>query len=162
MSYFVGVENAKTSEKLPYFNAGKYTLRVDLIKVFDTRSKGPMFVSEYTVLESEGETANEVGSRVAHLIKLRGNDSALGNVKGLVGALTGEGAAKVNQNMCDRIVAADNPAKGTKLKAFAYVTQTREGKDFTMIQYSPSEEATFTATKPGKAAANSVTVAKSA
>lgn len=155
MSYFVGVEQAKTSEKLPYFNPGKYKLQVDLIKIFDSRSKGPMFVTEYTVLESEGSDANQPGSRVAHLIKLRGNDSALGNIKGLVGALTGEGAGKVNQNMCDRLVAADNPAKGTKVKAFAYMTQTKEGKDFTMIQYSPSEEATFTATKPGKAGATS-------
>lgn len=145
MSYFVGVENSKTSERLPYFSPGRYLLQTEMLKVFDSRSKGPLFVSEYLVLEAEGEGANPVGSKVAHLIKLRGNDSALGNIKGLVGALTGEGSGKVTQAMCDRIVAPDNPAKGTKVKAFAYNTVTREGKDFTLIQYEPSAAAELAA-----------------
>lgn len=137
MSYFVGVENAKTSEKLPYISPGQYELQVELIKVFDSRSKGPMFVAEYTVLSSEGLGANEKGSRCAQLIKLRGNDSALGNIKALVGALTGEGTAKVTQKMCDAIVSEGNPAKGAKVKAFAYETDTKAGGKFTMIQFSP-------------------------
>lgn len=137
MSYFVGVENAKTSEKLPYIQPGRYELRVELIKCFSSRSKGPMFVAEYTVLSSEGPLANAPGERVAHLMKLS-NDATLGNIKGLVKALTGD--AKVNQKMCDAIVAEDNPSKGTKVKAFAYFTKTKAGTDYTLVQYEPTEE----------------------
>lgn len=159
MSYFVGVENAKTSEKLPYFEPGRYLLQVEQIKVFDSRSKGPMFVAEYTILENEGEGSNEKSSRAAHLIKLRGNDSALGNVKGLVGALTGEGPGKVTQAMCDKLVAPDNPAKGAKVKAFVYVTKTREGNDFTMIQYEPTSELASVTKPPAKGATTSTRAA---
>lgn len=134
-SYFVGVENAKTSEKLPYIQPGRYVLRVDQIKVFDSRTKGPMFVAEYTIVESEGLGANPKGSRAAHLIKLKGNDSALGNVKGMVGALTGEGSSNVTQTMCDAVVAETNPTKGTLVRAFAFITETKAGTDFTKVQY---------------------------
>lgn len=157
-SYFVGVENSKTSERCPYFSPGRYLLETEQIKVFDSRSKGPMFVAEFTVLEAEGEGANPVGSRVANLIKLRGNDSALGNIKGLVGALTGDGSSRVTQAMCDRIVEPSNPAKGTQVKAFAYLTKTREGADFTLIQYEPAEVATMTATPRPAAGSTTSTV----
>lgn len=149
-SYFVGVENAKTSEKLPYIRPGKYDLRVLVIKVFNSRSKGPMFVAEYEVLDSEGVGANEKGSRISHLIKLRGNDSALGNIKGLVAALTGEALAKVNQRMCDAIVGADNPASGTQVKAFAHEITTKANEPFTLVQYAPSEATMQTLSKAAK------------
>lgn len=152
MSYFIGVENAKTSEKLPYIAPGTYELEVDVIKVFESRGKGPMFVAEYTVLSSDGAGANAVGSRCAQLIKLRGNDSALGNIKGLVGALTGEGVSKVTQKMCDSIVGPGNPAKGFRVRAFAYETDTKAGGKFTMIQFDP-----VSATPPPKKGATTST-----
>lgn len=135
-SYFVGIENAKTSERLPYFKPGSYELILDVAKVFPSRKHGPMFVSEWTITKSEGEGANPAGTRAAQLIKLSA-DTALGNIKGLVGALTGEGPSKVTQAMCDNLVSEKNPAKGSRAKAFVHITLTKAGEDFTLVQYEP-------------------------
>jgi hypothetical protein len=134
-SKFAGIEQAKVTEKLPYINPGRYLFEVEAIKVIASRNKGDMFVAEYLVLESDGEGANAVGSRTSHVMKLSA-DSTLGNIKGLVAALVGKPADQVTSAMADELVAADNPAKGFKVRAEAFSTTTKAGDPFTAIRYT--------------------------
>lgn len=140
MSRFGGIENAKTSDKLPNIMPGRYVLEVTGVKVIATRAKGDMFISEFKVLENGGTAGeNPVGSTCSHLIKLS-LDSAMGNVKGFVQALTGE--AKVTSDLVDGLVSPENPAAGTKVRAEAFMIKTKAGADFTKVNYSHfSEEA---------------------
>lgn len=149
MSFFTGIENAKTSEKLPNITPGKYLLEVDAIKAFTTRSKGPAFVAEFKVVESEGEGANPVGTRCSFYVKLS-LDSALGNIKGLAAALQDIDTKSVTQAMVDKITTTDqnpkpSPAIGTKVYADAFVIKTKEKKDFTLVQFSPYRNVSATA-----------------
>lgn len=153
MSNFTGIENAKTSEKLPPLSEGQYTLLVEALKVIDTRSKGKMFVAEFEVLESEGAKANPRGSRASHLIKMS-LDSALGNIKGLIAAILGESEKNVTATLCDQATADDQPCRGAHVRAEAFLTKTKAGNDFTLVKYSAvPKNATATEKKVTQAAA---------
>lgn len=135
MGRFTGIENAPVSEKLPHFEVGRYLLRVDAVKCITARGKGDMFISEFTVLESDGEGANPKGSRVSQVIPLS-LDTALGNIKQFVSALTGEELKSVSEKMVDNLVSPKNPAAGTVVRAEAFIIAKKNGEPFTKIAYS--------------------------
>lgn len=152
MSKFAGIEKAASSDRLPYIQQGSYLLEIDAVKVISTRGKGDMFIIEAKVLESAGANANEVGSKLSHLIKMS-NDSAMGNIKAFVSALTGD--SKVTSETVDKIISAENPAAGTKVRADAFNIKTRAGADFTRVNYTyvpeVSPEAAAAKNAPAKA-----------
>lgn len=152
---FAGIEQARTSDKLPYIQPGNYLLEVESIKLVDSRTKGAIFCAEFKVLDAKGEGANPIGSRCSHLIVINGNDSALGNIKSFVQALTGD--TNITKAMVDALVGPENPAAGETVRAEAFLTKTKRGTDFTRVSYSPAESAAAPApaaeAKPTKAAA---------
>ncbi len=134
---FEGVENASSNSKLPYLSPGQYVLQVDGIKQVSGRGgKGPFFIAEFTVLDAKGNGANEVGSRASHVTNMA-LESALGNVKGFVSALIAKPEKAVTKQICDELLTEAQPARGSKVKADAFMTKTRAMKDFTKITYSP-------------------------
>lgn len=140
MSLFAGIENAKTSERLPNIRPGLYTLQVQALKAFTSRAKGPMFVAEFSVLESSGPDANAPGSSASHIIKMS-LDSALGNIQGLMAAVLNVPTEKVTESICDEAVSAKGSelVKGAKVRAEATVVKTKAGGDFTRVRYRPFE-----------------------
>jgi hypothetical protein len=137
MSKFKAVETAKINDKLPSLNIGTYLLEVKAVKHVQGNT-GEYFISEFKVLESSGEGASSVGSEVSHLIKLdtKYKDTAYGNVKSFVAALTKENPDNIKGAMVDALVSDKNPAKGERLRATAFNSPTKEGKDFTKVRYS--------------------------
>ena len=147
MGRFTGIENAKVTERLQNLSIGQYVLQVDAVKVVESRGKGDMFISEFTVLSSKGEGANPEGSRVSTIIPLR-LDMALPNIKAFVAALTGEDLKAVTEKMVDTLVSAKNPAKGTVVRADAFEIQKKDGSPFTKVAFmhvTPDEAAKLAA-----------------
>lgn len=134
MSDFSGIENAQVTARLPNLRPGVYTLEVQAFKLVNSRSKGKMFVGEFKVLESAGG-GNEVGTTASQVIKMS-LDSALGNIKSIAAAVSGEPERSITAQMCDALVSEKNPARGTKVRAEASLTKTRAGNDFTLIKWS--------------------------
>lgn len=135
MSEFAGIETAEVSGKLPNLRAGTYLFQIDAVKMVKSRSKGAFFVVEVTILEAQGEGANEVGSRASWMVKMS-LDNALGNIKGFVAALTNEPLTAVTSSLCDELVAEDQPAKGERVRAHAFIIKTKSGNDFTKVDFS--------------------------
>lgn len=140
MSDFSGIENASSTTRLPNFRPGVYTLEVQAFKLVNSRSKGKMFIGEFKVLESSGSQANEVGTSVSQVIKMS-LDSALGNIKTIAAAVSGEPEKNITAAMCEALVGDKNPAKGVKVKAEASLTKTKAGNDFVLIKYAPVDAA---------------------
>lgn len=138
MGDFDGIENAYTSEKLPPIRPGRYLLEVKRLKMFNARDKRRFFLADLQVLESSGANANEVGSLASWMVKM-GTDLSLGNVKGFAAALLGEPEAKISTENCNELVAEDNPAAGERVRADAFIIQTKAGKDFTKLKFTPAE-----------------------
>lgn len=99
-----------------------------------------MFIGEFKVLESSGSQANEVGTSVSQVIKMS-LDSALGNIKTIAAAVSGEPEKNITAAMCEALVGDKNPAKGVKVKAEASLTKTKAGNDFVLIKYAPVDAA---------------------
>lgn len=139
MSDFAGIETAKTSDRLPNLAPGcSYLLTVKSNKKFRSRKGEVFFAAEFTIDESIGPNANAPGTDASWLVKMTGNDSALGNIKGYVAALIKEPVTKVTAGMCDELVADANPAAGTKVRVTTMLVQTKKGTDFTLHNYSPA------------------------
>lgn len=138
MSDFAGIETAKTSDRLPNLAPGcSYTLKVKSNKKFKSRKGETFFAAEFTILDAVGPNANSIGTDASWLVKMTGNDSALGNIKGYVAALIKEPVTKVTAAMCDELVADSNPAAGNTVRVTTLLVPTKKGTDFTIHSYSP-------------------------
>lgn len=81
------VSKAKVSGGGVYLEPGDYVLEVEATKGIETRGKGPMFVADFIVRESNNEKF-PAGSRVNHTI-LMAKDYGPGNAKEILSALSG-------------------------------------------------------------------------
>lgn len=138
MSDFSGIENATSTARLPAIRPGLYTMEVLSFKIVNSRAKGKMFIGEFKVLEAAGANSNEVGTTCSQVIKMS-LDSALGNIKSVAAAVSGEPEKNITAQMCDALVSDKNPAKGVKVKAEASLTKTKAGNDFTLVKWSAVE-----------------------
>ena len=85
------VSKAKVSGGGVYLEPGDYVLEVEATKGIQTRGKGPMFVADFIVRESNNDKF-PAGSRVNHTI-LMDKDYGPGNAKEILAALSGLDAA---------------------------------------------------------------------
>lgn len=134
-SDFDGVEDAESSgNKLPFIEPGEYKLQVDKLVYFQSKQSSDRFtVGEFTVLESKGESANPVGARIKHMIKM-GLPNSKGNVKSLFSAVIGE--PKPTKETIQEAISPDQPCKGQIVKAYAEGIITKKDKPFTVVEYS--------------------------
>lgn len=135
MSDFSGIENAQSTARLPSIRPGLYTMEVQAFKLVNSRAKGKMFIGEFRVIEASGAGANEPGTTCSQVVKMS-LDSALGNIKSIASAVSGEPEKAITAQMCDALVSDKNPAKGVKVRAEASLTKTKAGNDFTLIKWS--------------------------
>ena len=139
MSIFDGIENVAaegTSNRL-YFLPGQYEVTIDRVFLYERRlGGGKLFIVETTVNESDnphikpGEQRNWVQSFAL--------PSALPRIKSFIGAAMGlcpqrqlkEINERVNKEVCDGSVGADNPLGGKRLKLSCIAKITGKGKEF--------------------------------
>jgi hypothetical protein len=158
MSDFAGIENAKTSEKNAHLAPGcSFVLEVMANKKFKSRKGETWFAAEFSILEASGPDANPVGSVASYLVKMTGNDSALGNIKGYVAALINEPPTKVDAKMCEELVGVENPGQGTKVRVTTVATKTGKGGDFTLHKFSPYIESASSTVIPAADAPTATT-----
>lgn len=107
------------------------------VKMIKARTGKDMFVSEFTVLESNMLDKHAIGSRVSYLVTLDPAylETALGNVKGLAAALFGIAEANVDEAGVEAMIAADNPCQGRQVRAIASNIKTKKGSDFTKVVF---------------------------
>lgn len=85
------VNKAKVTGGGVYLEPGDYVLKVEATKGIQTRGKGPMFVADFVVVESNNDKFLP-GARVNHTILME-KDYGPGNAKEILAALSGLDAA---------------------------------------------------------------------
>lgn len=146
MSFFDGIEEAKTSDRNPFIEPGIYLLEVQKITAFNGKNKVPTFAAEFKVLEAQTTTGtpNAVGSTVSYVEKLT-KDTALGNLKDFASGLSGRPKSSITKNDMDLLVSEKQPAKGVKVRVEAFKTPTKAGGEYTVKRWSPYENVSATA-----------------
>lgn len=102
------VNKAKVAGGGVYLEPGNYVLEVEATKGIQTRGKGPMFVADFIVRESDNDKF-PAGSRVNHTILME-KDYGPGNAKEILAALSGldasssTDAAEVNAVNWDEVL----------------------------------------------------------
>lgn len=136
MGLFSGVDKAKHNSGGVFFEPGSYDLECRVNKTGKTREGRPFFVAEFTILTSTNAT-RPVGTSVSYMVMLDKNlETGLGNIKHYVGALFDIPEDEVDETGVEKLVAADNPGAGLKVKASATMIKTRKLADFTKVEFS--------------------------
>jgi hypothetical protein len=133
---FDGIENAQTNQKLPNVVPGRYTFKVDSIKMVKSRKGVTYLCLESTVAKRLSEQGNEAGSKCSLLMNTS-LDNFLSNAKNLFGAVKGVPETKVTKQMADALVSEDNPGAGALVDVEASNITTRAGKPFTLVRFTP-------------------------
>lgn len=140
-----GMDDADpTGSRLPHFNAGhRYLLEVDKIDFMNGR-QADFFVAEFNVLESS-DPAFRPGSQGKWMNKW-GQDMSFPNTKAFLGALEGLVDAEsiksaiTEQKGMDAIGPAQ-PYKKRRVLLTTSSTTTKQGKPFTVHNWSPADGA---------------------
>jgi hypothetical protein len=122
------IAKAKYQTRHPNLGAGSGTLIVSSMRVFEARS-GPTFVAEFLVEASTPESTNKPGTTCSYVRILAGKqdtvDFYLGLVRALLEAVNGEA---VDGPTTDRILSAEQPLRGARVKFQTQKTITKEKK----------------------------------
>lgn len=135
--FFKGIESVEAFSKLPYFSPGSGIVELQAAKKVESKSEDKFFRTEWLVIESTGPEANPPGSLVSNSIKMNGKyrESALRDVKGIVGALIDEDPKNVTAGDADELANEDkNPGKGTRVR---YVATRKDDSTFVRVSFSP-------------------------
>lgn len=147
MGMFSGIGGAKVGIGGVYFEAGNYVVKLKAVKNVNSRKGVDLFTVENDVKESDNSKIRP-GTMATWQTSSK-NDSFLGNVKGFLTACNGGdptneadvAAAFPNDAESEAIAAMsvgpDNPLAGTWLNLNCVLKKTREGKDFTVHNWSP-------------------------
>lgn len=139
MSVFDGIEHvaAEGASLRRYFEPGNYVVTIDSVFLHERRlGGGKLFIVETTVEESDnpnikpGDKCNWVQSFML--------PSALPRIKSFIGAAMGmcpqrqlkDINAKVTKAVCERVVDAENPLRGKRLRLSCNGRVTKAGKEF--------------------------------
>ncbi|MBW2672101.1 MAG: hypothetical protein JRD89_01630 [Deltaproteobacteria bacterium] len=159
MSLFNGMGSASATGSGVYFNSNhNYLCKVLCLKIIQSRSNDNMFVAEMEVIESD-DPERGPGSCPAWVVNFK-HDSALGNIKGLLGALNGVNPnevealnalfSEVNEkgetvdisvDISEYAVSEANPLAGNTVRLRTEGIKTRAGGDFTKHLWRPTDEA---------------------
>lgn len=142
MGVFGGIEKAKFSEGGSYIQTGVHRLEVDSCKHIKTKDGIDAFVVEFKILESSNPK-HEPGSLASHMIQIKPNTPALGNISQfLQTSLSKPGELVAPEAITEEAVlystSEANPLKGTIVRAVGTEIKTKgKGLPFTKIKYFP-------------------------
>lgn len=142
MGLFGGIDKAQGNFGGNYIRVGTHMLEVLRIKIGNTR-KGVAFMAvDFEVLETSNPE-HVVGSTV-NWFNGADKDGFLSNAKSLAVALLGSAAGEavdentVNEDTMDALCADDGAdVKGVKIKADAFLVDTKKGGKYTKILWEP-------------------------
>jgi len=149
MGIFKGIDKAEVTGGSQYFLPGKYKVKVDVVKLVQSRkSLADLFVVETTVIESNN-IERPSGSRASQVIKM-GEVMSLPNIKKFLGAAVGVDATSASANdgiekafsdatgrrmsiedCAEYVVSAENPMGEIELRLECVEIETKRGTPFT-------------------------------
>jgi hypothetical protein len=143
------INNAEGSKGGEYLLPGNYVVQIQRCKEFTTREKDEAFIAELLVIESDNEKMPP-GKKPALFIKElpKYPELYLGNVADFIRAglasmaeQHGEECPETEEIQLTKelglsVTGTDNLLAGVYLTAYAFNKPTREGKDFTRINWS--------------------------
>jgi hypothetical protein len=138
---FAGIEEAHSSDRDPYIIPGAYPiLRIDSMRAFwSEREKTDFFIVHFEIIESNVED-RPIGTRVCWM-KDFNKEITLGLIKKLVAAILDEPIEKVTGDICNELIADDNPANGRLISCQATLeTSKKTGRDYTKEKWIPIPE----------------------
>jgi hypothetical protein len=136
---FRGVEEAKFNEGGIWFLDGNYLVKVDVVKVGETRKKVDFFVVEHTICWSDNPQRKK-GTQCSWMATAD-KDAFLGNVKHFCSVASETPMDEVTEEGIEMIVSEENPLAGTILRVQATTIKTKAGGDFTKVIYKHINEA---------------------
>ena len=134
-----------------YFEQGEYEVEVTGIKGINTRGKGPMFLGETVILESNCEKL-PVGMRPSYSQLTQGNaaDVAPQNIKMFLVACAGLNlfdakdakaiAAQDWNAFRETALSDDQPLKGSRIHVTAILSKNKAGGPFTRLTFTPGKD----------------------
>jgi hypothetical protein len=139
-SLFKGIEEATSSQRDPRIEPGVYPiLAVDSISAFwSERQKTNFFLATFEILESNVPD-HPAGTRVCWMKDFK-NDVTLGLVKQLAAAILGVSIEEITEDICEKLVASDNPANGRLVHCAATSEVSKGGNTYTKCAWSPLPE----------------------
>jgi len=133
-----------TGSRLPHFNADRrYTLENTRVEFFQGRNDD-FITLEFNVLESDDPMLG-AGRQGKYMIKM-GQDMSLPNFKSVLGALLGYGTKDeivqhVTQDVARAALAESQPNRSKRVLLTTTSTTTKQGKPFTVHNWSPASSA---------------------
>jgi hypothetical protein len=135
MSAFKGIEEKFSSQGGVYPEAGIYKLlNVSILKQFKDRKADECFVAEFEILDSDVDD-RPAGSTMSWMANLSKHDAALGNVRGLLAALTGSDESTIDEDACLEMVGEEQPGRNRLIKLEAINIITQKGNPFTKCKW---------------------------
>lgn len=139
MGMFDRVEGAKPKVDAAYFKPGQYLMRIDRVKVGETRKKRAFVAIELTnlkTIQSEpGVAAHASGESVSQLF-FPDNDYFEPEFKAFAMAAFNCKAEEVTKDVCESIVdPTAQPLAGALIEVHAKNRVTKENKDFTNVAF---------------------------
>lgn len=132
-------ETAKNlgDEKLPFLGVGVYP-ELEIERVIQGKSFAgeDFFKVVVKVIKSEGALASAPGMSVCQIIKKDKFGYYKKDILRFAAAALNEPANTLTKTMVDEMTAADQPAKGVKLRA---VVTPKEGTIYTNVRWAPLE-----------------------
>jgi len=155
MGVFDGIEKAEVFGGGSRIRPGSHIVEVGALVVHRSRKKAGIvyFVAELVIVESVGgrpvsakpdappasSEPHKVDEKLGWVVDLS-QPSGLANVKGFAMALAPDmDADDITSESMETLVSSDQPAKGLKVHADAFMVLTTKGGDFTKIQWSPAD-----------------------
>ena len=139
--WFAKVDDVSSGgQRLPYLLDGLYVLQIDKIVFLLTREKVPLYIAEFTILESNNE-ARPVGMQVSWASKMNIDMGPI-NVKRFVGAAVGYSTtedidANITADISKFSASRAQPFTGVQVYCQVRQVKTKKQTDFTEHLYSP-------------------------
>lgn len=142
MSIFDKIGDAKVSQDGNWVRPGKYTARIDGVKLVK-KFNGEQFVAiemhVLSVLEDEDGSGHKVGEDITHLLKVQ-NPSFLGNFKQFASTALECNPDDLGKAEADRVTSDEQPLAGIEIAFNARQVPTKAGGQFTKVMYSNVDE----------------------
>mgnify|MGYP001561704424 CR=1 FL=1 len=134
---------AKATQDSVYFTPGKYVVRIENWKLFNTRNGRPTTALETTILSSDDHEGHPIGSKASWLVMLD-QDMAGPNLKMAVRDILGVQEDGITEEIFGKIILSDvdpankgllSPLAGVIVDVTATNILTRDNNDFTKVVF---------------------------
>ena len=142
MSIFDKIGDASVSQGGNWIRPGKYTARVDGVKLVKKHT-GEEFVAIemkiLTVIDDDDGNGHKVDEDITHLLKVQ-NPSFLGNFKQFASTALGCEADDLDKAAADKITSDEQPLAGIEIAFTARQKPTKAGNPFTLVMYADVDD----------------------